>query len=272
MTNHTPRSILITNSHMPKAIGDAIAAVPALHRFLANSNIELVVWSCPQIVDLFDLGVPQASLTQIVADQEDGKMPEFAVRLDTQSVVKNHMDQRLSLVQMYAKELRSELHSDWWGNARTEECLFLKNLDRPYVLLSPFSHSDGGTATKTWAIWKWHKLASMIKEQGIDPVVIGTRENDMDQFKANGTTCLTGMPIRETAWGMKHAKATITVDNGMGWLAQALSAPHIQILSSNMPRPFAWDFGHKAVNVINCQSATINKVWDSLKTISGVEV
>ena len=57
------KAILITNSSHPLAIGDAIAAMPAIFaqtKWAVDCGaFSAIIFSCPQMINLFDLGIPQ---------------------------------------------------------------------------------------------------------------------------------------------------------------------------------------------------------------------
>jgi len=265
------KALLVTNSHMPGALGDSIAAIPALVPYVRRLNlhgfIDSVIWSCPAAKDLFSLPVVQFN-------QEDAENLEIEtmLKIDTQEVVKKHWSGTRSLVQMYGDYATVDLKEPFaWSQPTIAKSEYLENrVKGKYALLAPFSHSDSGTNTKNWESWKWHKLAEVLREQGIEPVVLGLRANKMEPWENKGHTLMVSQPLPEIMWAMAQAQAVITVDNGMGWLAQALQAPHVQILSSNMPAAFAWDHGPLAKNLSSCRTVSVSKVWDAVKEIQGL--
>ena len=264
------KALLITNSHMPGALGDSIAAIPALvpyvRRLVLHGFIDSVVWSCGAANDLFHLHAPQFTL-----DEAESLEIETMIKIDTQEVVKKHWDGTKSLVQMYADYACIELDKFHWPTPNGLKSDFLeRRVKGKFALLAPFSHSDSGTNTKTWEPWKWHKLAEVLQEQGIEPVILGLRANKLEPWENKGYTMMISQPIKEIMWAMMESRAVITVDNGMGWLAQSLEAPHVQILSSNMPAAFAWDHGPLAKNLSSCRTVSVSKVWDAVKEIQAL--
>jgi len=264
------KALLVTNSHMPGALGDSIAAIPALvpyvRSLLHKGTIDSLIWSCAPAKDLFTLRVPQ--YTQ--AEAEDLEI-KTVLKIDTQEVAKDCWAGNKSLVQMYADYTAQDLKTIHWPEPNDAKCTYLENrVKGKFALLAPFSHSDAGTNTKNWESWKWHSLAEVLREQGIEPVVLGLRANKLEPWENKGHTLLVSQPIPEIMSAMQQAQVTITVDNGMGWLAQSLQAPHVQILSSNMPAAFAWDPGPLARNLSSCRTVSVSKVWQAVKEIQGL--
>jgi len=264
------KALLVTNSHMPGALGDSIAAIPALvpyvRRMALHGFIDSVIWSCGAAKDLFHLYTPQYTL-----EEAESLEIKTSLKIDTQEVVKKHWDGGKSLVQMYGDFMGVDLKKFHWPPAMDAKSEYLeRRVKGKFALLAPFSHSDSGTNTKTWEPWKWHQLAEVLQEQGIEPVILGLRANKMEPWENKGYTMLVSQPLKEIMWAMVESQAVITVDNGMGWLAQSLQAPHVQILSSNMPSAFAWDHGSLAKNLSTCKSVTVQKVWEAVKEIQGL--
>ena len=265
------QSLFVTNSHMPGALGDSIAAIPTLvpyiTRLVEQGFVDCVVWTCPAAKDLFPLPIPQ-----FTKDEAESLEIENYIKIDTQEVIRKNWDSGHSLIEMYATYSFIELADPFkWPapNALPSEFLKRKALGR-YAMLAPFSHSDAGTNTKTWDSWKWHKLAETLREQGIEPVILGIRANNIAPWDGKGYTLMISQPMQEIMGAMLDSCAVITVDNGMGWLAQSLQAPHVQILSSNMPSAFAWDHGPLAKNLSTCRSVSVQKVWDAVKELQGL--
>jgi len=275
MTSAPIKPLLITNSHQPGALGDALASIPALSAYLPwalkANQIDSLIWQCPHIKTLFpDLPVPQYTAQEV---EDLGLDLRHVARLDTQEVVRKAPQPDTSLVQKYGKALGVDLPSDveWPPIEGLEsQWLLAKTGGHPYTLLAPFSHSDGGTLTKVWPMWKWHKIAGMLKERGSLPVILGLKTEPSESFKEAGFVVLESRPLVEVAWAMKNAQATITVDNGLGWLAQASKANHILILSSNMPQPFSWNPRPNARNLSNCATISTEKVWAAWRDLVGL--
>jgi len=255
---------------MPGALGDAVAAIPALvpyvRRLSLHGFIDSVVWSCESAKDLFHLHVPQYTEEEAVS-----LGIETSLKIDTQDVVKKYWDPSKSLAQMYGDFAQVDLKKFHWPVPNDVKSDYLeRRVKGKFALLAPFSHSDSGTNTKTWEPWKWHQLAEVLREQGIEPVILGLRANKIEPWEGKGYTMMISQPIREIMWTMMESQAVITLDNGMGWLAQSVQAPHVQILSSNMPSAFAWDHGTLAKNLATCRTMTVQKVWEAVKEIQGL--
>jgi Glycosyltransferase family 9 (heptosyltransferase) len=256
------RSLLITNRIQLHAIGDAIAALPAAWILARSGTIGEVYFTSRAVVGLFDLGIPQA-------EWDYGSLPlRTNYTLETQEAVARSTGHffRESLVQHYARAAGIAPDFLPWPRCMTVPPAMLPSLTPPPVLFAPYSNSDHGSGTKVWDMNNWVELANRVFEAGF-PVYILRGAFESDDFLKTCPNFLVGRPLWEVAWWMQNAAAVVTVDNGMGWLAQALGAPHVHILSSNMPLAFSSDSGPRAVNISNCLTASVVQVWEALRPI-----
>ena len=257
-----PQPLLITNRIQPQAIGDAIAAMPAAWALAKAGIIGSIHLTCKSVVGLFDLGIPQFY-------QEPG-MPRPGLLLETQATV-SHGIGGWSLPALYGKRAGVDEAALGWPPCTMS---WPPEAEPAHIILSPFSYSDRGTDTKRWAWRHWVELAALASASGLQVHLLAGSAEEVAAMPLQLATAIQAVqvarPLNSVAARMLAAKAVVTVDNGMGWLAQAISAPHVQILSSNMPTTFSWDHGPRAINVSNCQTASASEVWRAVETAWGL--
>lgn len=242
-------ALLVSNSTHPAAIGDAIAALPAVWRLAKEGLISRVVWSCPLMPGVFDLGIPQHSWE----DPGLAAYPGNPRHLEVQAIVSAGLRAGPDSLPRYFWRAAG-LPADEplvWPVCSTYPPV-PAGVDADWVLVAPHSHSDHGTGTKVWPAHKWGAVVDAIKDYSPMATLAGPTDKGFD---FNWDLTLVGLSIPELIAAMTIASVVITVDNGMGWLAQAIGASHIQILSSNMPEAYSFDPGPHATNLPHNASA-----------------
>lgn len=237
-------SVLVTNSSAPAAIGDALGAVPALAEMAKRSPGLAIYWTCPEVVGLFP--IPYA--TQALYDYEP-----VAQSYDIQQVYAGFHHLGVSMPEAYARAMGIVLPDGppMWpmGSAL---CGATQKI-RPYVLISNYSRSDFGTGYKNWPAGRWLALVELLHEAGLQVGHICAAD---DAPLVDADFVLQGEPLGQVGLSMIDASASITIDNGMSWLAQAMQAPHVNLLSVNQTREWSWDPGPMAINLHNVHTTS----------------
>lgn len=256
-------SILITNSQAPGAIGDAMAAVPALAEVAKKQESLEIYWTANLLVDLFT--IPNAKQYRI-----GGNPPKGILSLDIQSVYAGFHSFGISMPEAWARAMGITLPDDWrWPKlAREERGNKIAKLEAisNLILVSPHSYSDFGTGYKHWPMGRWLQLIDQLHDSGF---VVGFLGGAADPTTLPCEYEIKGSALQDVAALMQHSCATITIDNGMGWLAQAVGAPHVHLLSVNQTREWAWDPGPHARNLSDVKSTSAAEVYAAVIALVG---
>lgn len=253
-------SILITNSQAPGAIGDAMAAVPALVEVAEDGMNPLhIYWTAEAVVGLFN--IPNARQYHY---SSTGAFPADKLSLDIQSVYAGFHSFGISMPEAWARALGTTLPDGWqWPRMNAEASLPVGGgkSTSPTILISPHSYSDFGTGYKHWPMGRWLQLIDLLQDSGLQIGFLGS-SNDPTTLPCDFE--YKGHPLAEVASAMRSAACTITIDNGMGWLAQAAGAPHVHLLSVNQTREWSWDPGPRARNLSDVRSTSAAEAYKAV--------
>lgn len=217
-------NFIVENSQAPGAIGDSLAAFPALQAYAWRGEKEIgVYFSCEAVRPLFN------HHKVIILEER----PEKATVLDIQKFAPRVMGSGMSMSQGYLEEIGLK---DVAAIKSPELSLELGPPINPLqtydILFSPFSNSDNNTQTKVWPEKSWNFLIWGLKERGANIALLGTegdlKDNDFwNHFPGNK---ILNRPLREVGQIIRDSYLIISVDNGMNWIAQGVKARHILLL------------------------------------------
>lgn len=260
-------SILITNSQAPGAIGDAMAAAPALAEVARKQESLKIYWTAPTVMNLFN--IPGAFQTLYPVGQVCMTPPEVDIALDIQSVYAGFHQFGISMPEAWARALGTTLPDGWQWPEITEasgEPLIERESTKRVVLLSPHSYSDFGTGYKHWPMGRWLQLIDQLRDSGFEICFLGSTS---DPTTLPCDFELKGCFLVDVAQAMRQAACTITIDNGMGWLAQAAGAPHVHLLSVNQTLQWSWDPGPRARNLSDVKSTSAAQAYAAVMELVG---
>ncbi len=247
----------VTNRLHPGAIGDAIAAIPTVWALAKSGLLNKISFTSKPVVGLFDLGIEQVHGTGTGA----------SLQLETQALVQ-HGTPADSMLNIYAKAAGIRLSKPFWPQIQIPLEPLIPPAG-PFILLAPHSNSDMGTGTKLWALDHWLDLIAMFQLAGIRSYMLcGAGEQTADRILEEAVDLtLAGLSLPLVATWMRQASAVITVDNGMGWLAQATQVPHVLLLASNLPPTRSANLNPQARNISNCHTAEPLQVWQAFQAL-----
>ena len=217
---------IVENSSSPGAIGDTIAAFPAL---------QAIAWRADKPISVYLASKPCRKLLshpKIVVLED---RPASGHLLNIQAFAAKYMNTGQSMSQAYMAEVglqdvaavrvpELEINTDY-------------DFQEPFksynVLLAPFSHSDYGTNTKTWADDKWRDLVWYLqgsKKARFSVGLLGTEKDITGMWETMPVDRILGLELAYVAGLISCANLTISVDNGINWITQAVKAPHLCFL------------------------------------------
>ena len=220
------KPIIIENSLAPNAIGDSVAAFPALYALGWNKPLQ-VYFSAEKVRDLFF----HPKIELLTERPEDGEV------IDVQKLFSIYAHTGLSLTRSYMMALgldvlaKSQYLPEIHFNVGPERAEKIWDF-----IIAPFSWSDNGTNTKLWYEYCWILLVQELKKNKFSVGLMGTQkdyDSMSEEFKKG--ICDLVDPILdqnliEVCKILRDAKIVITVDNGINWLAQGMDAAHILLV------------------------------------------
>lgn len=229
---------IVENSAAPSAIGDTVAAFPALHAKAWESEISVYLGSKPCRELLL-----HPKITQLEERPRDG------IVLDIQKLYPQYSQTGLSMTRAYLEAIGLGLLARQQRNP--EVILGVGLNEEPQekydFLIAPFSASDNGTNTKLWPVEHWKFILGTLHDHKQRVGILGAVSDDTPALGEGGSAVL-GQPLSEVCRAVRTAKATITCDNGIGWLCQGMRANHIVLLPrTHHPN---WS-GNPASNAVN---------------------
>lgn len=102
-------------------------------------------------------------------------------------------------------------------------------LDGPHAVLHPFATGEG----KAWPASGFVAAGRYLREQGLEPVVIGSAQDDFSAFE--GFRRLAGAPLSEVKRLLAGAQVFVGNDSGPAHLAAALGVPVVVIFGASDP-------------------------------------
>lgn len=247
---------IVENSAAPGAIGDTIAAFPALHAGAWEYPLEVYLSSepCREL-----LVHPQIAVLP--------QRPDNAGVLDVQKLFPSYAHTGVALTRAYMVQMG--LNALAQAERPPEVILGVGLNEKPQeyfdILLAPFSASDNGTNTKLWPEENWYVLINFFLKMNQKLGILGTSK---DQWALGKEHCVLDRPLPEVCRMVRNAKATICVDNGINWICQGMIANEICFLPQTQ-HP-AWT-GNPQQNGINLTvRSSTDDVMGALKFLGGL--
>jgi hypothetical protein len=246
--------INIVNSLHPQAIGDAISAFPILWA-LARAAPLSVYFSCAAVRPLCTFAE--------VADQ-----PLDGPTLDVQEFAAAAEVRGLHLAQSWFWRLGMEPPTPPFAWPEFPVTMPRAKFD---LAVAPFSNSDprGDKVPRIfwsarWPLAHWLELLSGLDEKRVCLLCAGSEEMGGLRELA---TILAGRDLREVCGVLRNSAVVLTIDNGIGWLAQALGCQHVLLQPSRHFRGWTNNPNANAVNLPNSARVgslfkTINMLFD----------
>ena len=237
--------INIVNSLHPHAIGDGLSAFPMLWK-LSNIEPVSVYFSCAAIR-------PLCTFAETFDEPLDG------ITLDIQEFAAAAEARGLHLAQSWYWRLGIDPPNPpfAWPRLPAEE--WLHRFD---IVFAPFSGSDFD-GSKTWPLARWLQLSTELNPLKIVLLCGGTEKTD--GFNEHVTDMIRGRDLREVCGILRSAKIVLTIDNGIGWLAQAMGCQHVLLQPSNYRPTWTCNPNHNAINLPI--AANIELVCDYLRSV-----
>ncbi len=234
------RTIIVENSLAPGAIGDTLAAFPAIHAIAWESGAKVFLSSEPCRNLLYHPKV------EILQDR-----PDEASILDVQQLFAQYAGTGLSMTRAYLKAIGLELLAQ---QPRNPEVILSVGLgeepeEKFDFLVAPFSASDNGTLTKVWPTEHWKFLISTLHDHGQKIGILGGASDDTGQLGEGGLPIL-GKSLSEVCRMVRTAKAVVTVDCGVQWLCQGMQANHVLLLPQTAHPNWTANPNQNAVNLM----------------------
>jgi hypothetical protein len=131
------------------------------------------------------------------------------------------------------------------------------------LAIAPFSGSEREGAwpppvlfSNLWPAANWVKLLSGLSTKRV--CLLCSNADNLGLFRDSAPLILAGRDLRQVCGTLKSAAVVLTIDNGIGWLAQALQRPHVLLRSSRHLRTWTNNPNPNAVNLpISADTATV---------------
>lgn len=200
-------------------IGDSIAAFPALYGLASVEPIRLWL-RCSAVRPLW-AGPPVEMLTEDPGDGERFKITE-PDRIFVRS--------GLHMIQGWYWYLGLQVPHQW----PLPPLAASGAADQADVFISPFCISHGN-GWKLWDFGKWNRVIDALLGAGMSVTIGGAFAGGGDHrfWGRRPVRELDTLPLREIVTHMRTARCVITLDNGMGHLAQLLGVPHVHMISAH---------------------------------------
>lgn len=218
-------TIIVENSAHPGAIGDTIAAFPALAAYAWRAATPVEVYlACAAVRPL----LPKHPYIVLLDER-----PKKGMMLDVQQIAGAFIHSGMSMSQGYLDAIGLK------DVARIKVPELQINIGQAPdqmpqydVILAPFSHSDNGTNTKIWPREKWQALVSMLWQLGLTIGLVGTNKdiNEWGFWKDEPVIDIIDMPLQVVGHFLRNAKVVVSTDNGINWMCQGLWVKHILML------------------------------------------
>jgi|GEM_PF-5276629 len=238
MTN----TFIIENSAAPGAIGDTIASFPAL---------KAMAWRSEKPINVYLSSKPCRPLLNFHNINQLEERPSEAKILDIQTFAHKYMNTGQSMGQAYMAEIGLP---EVAAQKVPELEIYLEDVPPSGqlavydVILAPFSNSDNGTNTKIWPIEKWELLYLFLRSRNYTVAVLGVESDITERWKTIGTHIL-DLPLSLVATMMDFSGLTISVDNGINWIAQAIKCPHLVLLPATANPGWTANRAQNAINM-----------------------
>lgn len=231
--------IIVENSAAPNAIGDTLAAFPALHAKAWETPIQVYL-SAAHCREL--LYHPKIELLET--------KPETGLHLDIQKLFPVYANSGLSMPRAYMMAMGLD------GLAKShyvpEIILDTQNIksDQNFdFLLSPFSASDNGTNTKVWSEYNWLLLVRELKKHNLKVGLLGTSKDTEYPDLAALCEPILDNPLVDVCRIVEAAKCVISVDNGINWITQSMRTNHVLLFPATQHPNWTASPNFNAVNV-----------------------
>ena len=245
--------IIVENSARASAIGDTIAAFPALAAFAWRQTEPVEVYlACAVCRPLLPDHAKICQLTE---------RPTRGVVLDIQEIAQRHLRSGASMSQGYMEAIGlpdvARVKIPEISIEIGEQPETMQQFD---VLLAPFSHSDFGTNTKIWPKENWVTLIMALRQEGLAVGLLGTTQDlhEWEFWQEQPVKNIIDYPLQEVGHLMLKSKVVISTDNGINWMAQALKVRHIVLLPQTSHPNWSGNLAGNGFNLpITADSATV---------------
>lgn len=231
---------IVENSSSPSAIGDSVAAFPALHAVAWADPIK-IYFAAEKVRDLFYH--PKAELLS--------ERPSEGRLLDIQPLFRQFSHTGLSMPRAYM--MGAGLTQLAQSNYTPEIHFNLDNENFPEewdFLIAPFSASDNGTNTKVWPNKNWVAIIKELKRHKKKIGLLGTSKDSLDDFKDLCEPIL-DRPLLEVCKLLRGSCGIfLSVDNGMNWLAQGARPNHVLLLPKTQHPNWTGNPAQNAINML----------------------
>jgi ADP-heptose:LPS heptosyltransferase len=201
------------------SIGDALTAFPALYGLVDREEVQLWIGN-PQVRDLWARSVGALLQHDPGADAED---------VSVQMIYHQFHRSGLHMAQAWFSAVNLPIPDHVPDISLTVSPGPKEPID---VLISPISNSDAGTGLKLWSETKWCQVIDVLLARNLVVAVAGQfTEGKTPIFWGNRQViAMDAPPLRDFGANLMSARCVVTVDNGIGHLAQFLRTPHVQLI------------------------------------------